>query len=369
MLNNRDRINKRGIIRTGAAAMIMVILLARAFISVPDTYAAADKKETKKNEKEVSLENAVPIREVHKINVDGEKYCFFVQNNVIITPQEVSSMSDNELTEEILRRAGLYIKTANCTKASHKAVSSDGWISKGGSFKLSDSDIKSIRAASPSSGVSVRLHMDVGISTEPAPEEAALPDEQNQQDQATEEPGGEQQESSQTDAGDQTNPENQADAENPQTTENQVMQEDTRKIYTTYTLNSPELLFVAVATEEDAEKEEAACQPSGSANRGQSGISDSAARDKEDMLPEFRTVKMTDRSGGPLEETLKDGTPVSLTWIDPDKHFSGDDSSTLLQKFPGGAAGLAYIIGIAAAAAGAIIFVIRRRSAGDDEEE
>ena len=44
-----------------------------------------------------------PIREVHKVTVEDNKYCFFVTRNVVLTPAEIKGMTDEELTAEIRR--------------------------------------------------------------------------------------------------------------------------------------------------------------------------------------------------------------------------------------------------------------------------
>ena len=47
-----------------------------------------------------------PIREVHQVPAGNTMYCFFVEHNVVLTPEEVASFeSDKALTKEILQRA------------------------------------------------------------------------------------------------------------------------------------------------------------------------------------------------------------------------------------------------------------------------
>ena len=78
------------------------------------------------------------------------------------------------------------------------------------------------------------------------------------------------------------------------------------------------------------------------------------------MLPELRTINMTDRAGPPIEETLKDGSPVSLEWIEPKQNgYEGEASFT--DRIPGGIAGLAVMAAVAAAAVSAVVFAVKRR--------
>jgi hypothetical protein len=87
------------------------------------------------------------------------------------------------------------------------------------------------------------------------------------------------------------------------------------------------------------------------------------------MLPEFRTINMTDRSGGPLEDTLKDGDPVNLEWIEPAKHH-GDGGGSLIERIPGGMAGLALIaVLILAAFATAVYAAVRHKKQSEAQED
>ena len=84
-----------------------------------------------------------------------------------------------------------------------------------------------------------------------------------------------------------------------------------------------------------------------------------------DMLPELRTINMTAKNGPPVEETLQEGDPVSLEWIEPEKTISKSDFEKFLERFPGGAAGLGALLGIAAVGVGAAAVVIRRKRKED----
>ena len=79
------------------------------------------------------------------------------------------------------------------------------------------------------------------------------------------------------------------------------------------------------------------------------------------MLPEYRTINMVDRSGKPLEDTLQDGTPVTLRWIDPKDISDDGEGSGFIDHIPGGAIGLAGIILAVLAAAAAVIASVRRQ--------
>ena len=73
---------------------------------------------------------------------------------------------------------------------------------------------------------------------------------------------------------------------------------------------------------------------------------------------------MYDRSGGPLEETLKDGDPVTLEWRTP-KGDSTNEKVSLLDRIPGGAFTLAAL---AAAGALAAFIIIKRKNESSEEE-
>ena len=145
--------------------------------------------------------------------------------------------------------------------------------------------------------------------------------------------------------------------------------------YPVASLTSPSLLFVVVATEKDSKYVEEICEakeeePEPEATEQPQTVAPvkkpkvpKAVTPPEEPLPEFRTIKMYDRSGGPLEETLKDGDPVTLEWIAPKGNTSGKKS--FLDHIPGGALGLAAI-----AAAGALIaFAIVKKKKKSSEEE
>lgn len=256
-----------------------------------------------------------PVREVHKVAVGSKQYCFFATHYVVLTPEEVSEMSDEELNAEVLQRAGIYMKEANCHKSSHKAITPEAWSKSGGTIFLSSEDIESIRAAVPEDGRPVKLHMDLNITTEPLAEPPA---------------------------------------------------EET-KVYTTFKRTSPRLLFAAIATPADAalgeeiceeEEEPAPAEESGeeAAPRGVKALPAGGGPAGE-MLPEFRTANMIDRSGKPVEETLKDGEPVKLEWIEPGKKGDREGKASIFRSMPA-----VLICSVLIAAALAVLILRKRRS-------
>jgi hypothetical protein len=72
---------------------------------------------------------------------------------------------------------------------------------------------------------------------------------------------------------------------------------------------------------------------------------------------------MVDRSGGPIEDTLKDGDPVTLEWIEPSKH-PNNGGGAFYDHLPGG---ILSVIGLAGLA-GLLIFLIVRKKQRQEEE-
>lgn len=304
-------------------AVILLALVAAAAITAAGSIYFADAEGTE-----------TPIRVVHKVDVAGKDYCFFVQNNVVLTPADLVKtekrkdpdtgeeievevpLTNAELTALILERAGFYMKETNCTESSHKVIKTEDW--KGG-FVLYGNDYDTVIACTgtpPTKGNPLKRHMDLNISTEPITE--------------------------------------------PVTEET--------KLYPTRKLTSPELLFVVIATEEDAKTKEDVCPEekkeetpatTPSVKQKKLPVPKVAAAPKEE-LPEFKTIKMLNRSGGPLEDTLKDGTPVSLTWIEPGRH-TDDEKKSFLDRIPGGFLGLITGLIIFGGMLVALILAIRRR--------
>lgn len=292
------------------AAVLMIMLFAVMPASTGFVYAAA----------EAGTEE--PIRAVHNVGVGNETYCFFVTHNVVLTRSEVDELSDEELTAAILERAGLYMKEANCKAAGHKAITIKDWNKKGG-FLLSEPDIEGIRTAEPVDGSPVKFYMDLIIYRN---DEAKAETETEEGEQAGEQP-----------------------------------------LYSTFKRTSPRLLFAVVATEEDAKYGEDICKEDKQDDQGKQPDKSKTPRpgktgrpevSDEEMLPEYRTINMVDRSGKPLEDTLKDGEPVHLEWIEPKNNSGTEEGSSFIDRIPGGAAGLAVI---GAAAAFVVVFAVRRK--------
>ena len=70
---------------------------------------------------------------------------------------------------------------------------------------------------------------------------------------------------------------------------------------------------------------------------------------------------MADRSRGPIEETLKDGSPVDLEWVDP-KNTDTEKDQSIIDRIPGGMIGLGVMAAVAAAAIAAMIAAKRKRT-------
>lgn len=308
-----------------------------------------------------------PIREVHKVTVEDNKYCFFVTRNVVLTPAEIKGMTDEELTAEIFKKSGLYMKAANCRLRKHKAITVQDWNKAGRVLRLSDTDINNIRNAAPVDGNPVKMNLDVRIAIMPEDQEKPSenkpkPAEDNQKPADTDKPadGG-----TPADSDTPTEGDTPADSDTPSGDEEKPA--EPVKEYSTFRLTSPGLVFIAVATENDAAYTEATCEEEktdkddskkNSGKGSQAAIKGDSGSEPGEMLPELRTISMKDRSGGKLDETLEDGTPVTLEWIEPKKGAAADAGKSLIDRFPGGAAGLTVagiiVAGLIAAAAVAI---------------
>lgn len=308
------------------AAALAVLLMAALIVPASPSFA----------EKDGEPNAAVALREAHKVKVGNKKYCFFVDHYVVFTRAEIESLVPDEadeeggdaeggdetaeepdytdLTMEILKRAGLYMKEANCTDPKHKAITAEDWVKKGGSFRLYDEDIASILEAAPEDGKPVKIDMDLILYTkEPADKQ----------------------------------PENG---------------------YTTFKTTGPRLLYIAIATEEDAKEGEDICkeEQKPKEKKKEKKIAKKKIKpvktpsESEEMLPEYRTINMADRSGEPVEDTLQDGTPVTLEWVEPDKYDS-EGGKSWIDRIPGRYAGIAVIAAAAAAAVAAIVVIGKRR--------
>ena len=330
MVKEKNTIYRRGTV----CVRIISILLALVFavMSAPGTVFADDENTQEK-----------PLREVHRVGLENSVYCFFVQHNVVLTPEDIMSRTDEELSSYILEQAGLYMKEANCRLESHKAIKAADWPEKNGTLFLSVKDIESIRGAEPEDGSPVKMYMDLMISKDSKKTEKAA------------------------DSADTGNDEEAGDTEN---TEDETGEKE--EPYSTYKKISPELIFVAVATEADAASGEDICEEEKSDTVTPETTKKKTKKTKikstpsspdtsdEEILPELRTINMTDRSGDPIEETLKDGSPVSLEWIEP-KHSGYEGGSSFTDRIPGGLTGLVIITAVAAGAVITAVIAAKKR--------
>ena len=363
-MTERKNHNKLNNMRKFLAAVCALALLAAAVNLPLNTAYALAKGDSKKSEdsaaKQAAEEEKEPIREVHKVNVAGKQYCFFVTHNVVLTPEEIQGMTDEELTTAILDRSGLYMKEMNCKTPSHKAITAKAWVKSGGSFLLSKDDMSSVRNAAPEDGEPVKLYMDLKVSTEPL----KVKKSDTKSADAKEETKAGTEEGTESDAADGETTGEEGGAKNEGEDASEEEQEPVT--YTTYKKVSPKLLFMAVATPADAKLGEDICEevkvPDNSKPQKEPSMP-SGGGEAEEMLPEYRSISMVDRSGPPLKATLEDGTSVSLRWIDP-KDKSDEQSGSFIDRIPGGYISLGAVI---LAAAGAIFAVIRRKRSSEEE--
>jgi len=304
---------------TRLASVLLLIMVTVMLVSPEFAYAGNEKEKDKGKAKETEKEE--PIREVHDVGVENELYCFFVTHNVVLTPAEVAEMTDEELTAAILERSGLYMKLTNCKKPSHKEITIKEWEKKKkGDFQLNASDIEGMRMAEPVDGEPVKFYMDLMIMKKTG--EVVINEEGEEEEEVV--------------------------------------------YYSTFKRTSPRLLFAVVATEADAKYGEDICQwDEKPAKKKKTKTPDVKISEPEappeEILPEYRTINMVDRSGGPIEATLKDGSPVDLEWIDPEKTDT-DEEKSFIDRIPGGMAGLAVMIAVAIAAIAAAIAAKRNRT-------
>lgn len=279
--------------------MLSLLVIAAAF----GDFSYADEAQSKTD---------TPMRSAHKVKVADKDYCFFVTHNVKLTVEEIQKCLEEGRSDEgvddlepletlIFERAGLYMKETNCTKEEHAAITVEDWRKTKGNIVLGEEDLAQIIGAQPVEGAPVKLYMDVDVTVN--------------KDEA---------------------------------------------FYSTYKLLSPSLLFISIVADEDADKTEDICEaeekpePSQPAQTPVTPVKPPAvkklpkvAAPKED-LPEFKTIKMVNRAGAPIEETLKDGEPVTLTWREPGMHADDDKKGSLISRIPGGILGLVLIAAVLA---------------------
>ena len=334
--NNNRRNNVR--LRISSVLLSMMLFLMTAVTGF--AYAASEKTPEQ------------PIREVHNVGVGNSAYCYFVTHNVVLTPAQVAEMTDEELTAYILDAAGLYFKKANCRSLkNNKVFTVKSWEKKNGGFFLSKLDIEGIRAAEPVDGSPVKFYMDLLIC-----EDVGEHKEKESVEPAADEESGEgegSEESADADA------ETDADTEDADETEDLIL-------YSTFKRNEPKLLFAVVATETDAAFGEDICKEEQQKQKTPKApsINVDPGSSEDEMLPEYRTINMVDRSGKPVESTLKEGEPVTLEWVEP-KNNSGNEESSFIDRVPGGIAGLAAMGAVAAAAVIAAVVAARKKKSAD----
>ena len=317
------------------ASMLLTIMFA-FMLAVPDfAYAAEDE----------------PIREAHKVGVGKTLYCFFVTQNVVLTPAQVAGMTDEELTAYILGKAGLYMKKANCQSSKNdNIISVKSWYKRNGAFYLSEPDIKNIRAAAPADGNPSKFYMDLLIC-------------ENVGDKKKEEAGKNEKDKDKDKEKEESKPaEASEEPEEPEKTED-------IPLYSTFKRNEPALLFVVVATDADAAIGEDFCkgeqQPKSENIKIPTEIpSVSESVDSEsEMLPEYRTINMVDRSGKPVKATLEEGDPVKLEWIEQKNNKGNEDRGSFTDRVPGGITGLVIICAAASAAVIAAAVALKKKRA------
>lgn len=332
MIGNNNKNYRRIDVRLIISSVLLTAMLFFMTAATGFAYAAIEETQEK------------PIREVHNVGVGNGVYCYFVTHNVVLTPAQVAEMTDDELTAYILGKAGLYYKKANCRSLKNdKMFTVKDWEKKNGAFFLSKPDLEGIRAAEPADGDPVKFYMDLLICE----------DVREHKDGKSEEPASDEE-------GDESGgSEESADAEDTDETEDLIL-------YSTFKRNEPKLIFAVVATEKDAAFGEDICkedQPKQNSPIVLPQVNEAPAAEDE-MLPEYRTINMVDRSGKPVESTLKDGEPVTLEWKEP-KNNSGNEDASFIDRVPGGIAGLAALGTVAAAAVIAAVVIARNKKKTD----
>lgn len=346
------------------AAVMLAVLVAVSYMPWAHTYAASKVTKstgTKKSETTTttSVDSEIAIREVHKIKVGKKRYCFFVTHNVILTPAEIAEFGDDDgkLTDEVLKRAGLYMKEENCKLASHTAITPKAWKKAGGTLSLGEVEIYEEAGESEAAGAA---DTDGSDNSDGTAAEAISGGSLNKV------PGVEALRKAAPTDGDPAR--FYMDLIITDETPKKGSSKEPEK-YTTFkrkSPNSPKLIYIAVATEADAALGETICEePKTKTKKSQtsSPASKSSDGDEEEKLPEYRTINMTDRSGGPLEPTLEDGDPVTLEWIDSGKQTDSEGKAGISDH--------AWVIPAVIAAlaiAAAVVLILRKRRSGEEEQ-
>ena len=360
-----------------AVVVLILVILGMSILSPFVSYAektsgkASEKAQEKGEENDAeTTEEASSIREVHKVKVKNKKYCFFAEKNAILTPEEIAAMTDEKLVAVVIARSGLYMRKSNCTKESNSNITPAEWIKKGGSFWLDKNDIKSIRNANAQKGKPVKLYMDLKISTEHESKKAVEKRKKEAEDAAKEaeekkketDPAATDSNVTDSTAGESQDNTTDSKQENTDNNKGASTSDDYTtprlKYFSTYKKTAEPLLFVVVATAADAKEMPGYCLPGKQSYK--EAKNEAETSEPEEILPEYRTINMTDRSGGPIPATLQDGEPVTLTWEEP-KHsvIDSEGAKTIIDKIPGRYAGLICILG-ALFVLGLVITKLRR---------
>ena len=369
------------------AILLLLVLLGVSTLAPTVSYAGknSDKSSEKAQDKGTDNDDEIAeatssIREVHNIKVNNKKYCFFSENNVILTPEEIAAMTDEILVATVIVRSGLYMRKSNCTKESNSNISPAEWVKKGGTFWLDKEDIKSIRDAHPQAGKPVKLYMDLEISTEHESKEAVEKRKKDAEEAAKE--AGEKKTETDPDATDTNGADSAAgdttdgsaadpsqdpaqdpaqdstDSNNDTALTDEDYSTPRLKFFSTYKKTGEPLFFVVVATAADAKELPGYCVPGKQSYKEPKN--EGGASEPEEILPEYRTINMTDRSGAPVPAVLLDGDPVTLTWEEPNTGILDvDEKSSLIDSIPGGYASLAASLAILLAG---IIAILKRRN-------
>lgn len=147
-----------------------------------------------------------------------------------------------------------------------------------------------------------------------------------------------------------------------------------RPVYSTYKMTFPELLFVVIATDEDAAVTEEECdeEPEVPVIPEEPEMPEIPEMDidipavPQETLPEYRKIDMPDKSKGPLPSTLEDGEPVELQWIEPDNSIDVDAAKEWIERFPGGKAGFGGACGLVGLIAAGIAAAVIKKRRDDD---
>lgn len=344
MIKNRKKCRKIGsLIRI--ASVLLTLMFAFMF-AVPDfAYAAGD--------------TGQPVREAHKVGVGEGTYCFFVTGNVVLTPEQVAGMTDEELTAYILDKAGLYMKKSNCRSLRNSnTISVKDWTKRNGGFFLSEPDIADIRAAQPVDGKPSKFYMDLLVCDNVGKQKSEEADKEGED--------GDSESSEKTENTENTeNPDAAVNAEDAEKAEEPEEPEEEEDIilYSTFKRNEPELIFAVVATETDAAYGQDICKEEAQkANNVKVPSISESAESEDETLPENRTINMVDRSGKPIKATLEDGDPVKLEWVEP-KNNGGNDGTSFIDRIPGGITGLVIICAAVAALIAAAVLAGKKKRA------